>query len=86
MSPTHLRANFTLCEVVPPPAESDWVPSPLPGVECHMLVRIGGEVARATTVVRYAPGFAFDRHVHGGVEEFLVQGRGIGSSYPRCPT
>ena len=31
-----------------------WVPSPLPGVERKMLERDGGEVARATSVVRMA--------------------------------
>ena len=49
-----------------------WVPSPLPGVERKMLERDGGEVARATSVVRYAAGSAFDAHEHGGGEEFLV--------------
>ena len=37
-----------------------------------MLDRIGDEVARATTIVRYAPGSQFSPHVHGGGEEFLV--------------
>ena len=37
-----------------------------------MLDRSGGEVARATSIVRYAPGARFDRHVHGGGEEILV--------------
>lgn len=49
-----------------------WVPSPLVGVERKMLERDGGEVARATSVVRYAAGSAFDPHEHGGGEEFLV--------------
>jgi anti-sigma factor ChrR (cupin superfamily) len=49
-----------------------WSVSPLPGVERRMLDRVGGEVARATSVVRYAPGSRFDRHVHGGGEEILV--------------
>jgi anti-sigma factor ChrR (cupin superfamily) len=49
-----------------------WVPSPLPGVTRRMLDRDGGEVARATSVVRYAPGSRFSRHEHGGGEEFLV--------------
>lgn len=31
-----------------------WVPSPLPGVERRMLERDGGELARATSIVRYA--------------------------------
>jgi len=30
--------------------------SPLPGVERWMLDRVGGEVARATSLVRYAAG------------------------------
>ncbi len=37
-----------------------------------MLDRVGGEVARATSLVRYAPGSQFARHVHGGGEEILV--------------
>lgn len=52
--------------------DTPWVPSPAPGVERKMLDRIGDEVARATTIVRFAPGSAFDPHVHDGGEEFLV--------------
>ncbi len=37
-----------------------------------MLFRIGEEKARATFIVRYAPGTSFARHVHSGGEEFLV--------------
>ena len=49
-----------------------WVDSPMPGVERMMLDRIGDEVARATSLVRYAPNSAFSPHVHGGGEEFFV--------------
>ncbi|MEA5474067.1 cupin domain-containing protein [Synechococcus sp. CCY9201] len=49
-----------------------WAPSPLAGVERRLLDRLGGEVARATSIVRYAPGSHFDRHSHGGGEEILV--------------
>jgi anti-sigma factor ChrR (cupin superfamily) len=49
-----------------------WTPSPAAGVERRMLDRIGDEVARATTVVRYAPGTRFTGHTHHGGEEFLV--------------
>ncbi|OSX69835.1 hypothetical protein BU14_1084s0003 [Porphyra umbilicalis] len=49
-----------------------WVPSPMPGVDRRMLDRVGGEVARATSIVRYAPRSAFSRHTHTGGEEFLV--------------
>lgn len=37
-----------------------------------MLDRVGGELARATSIVRYTPGSHFERHVHGGGEEILV--------------
>jgi quercetin dioxygenase-like cupin family protein len=49
-----------------------WVPSPTPGVDRRMLDRIGGEVARATSIVRYAPNSRFPAHSHGGGEELLV--------------
>ena len=53
-------------------ARMDWVPSPMAGVERRMLDRIGDEVARATSIVRYAPASHFSAHTHGGGEEFLV--------------
>jgi anti-sigma factor ChrR (cupin superfamily) len=68
---TNLHDDFSQ-RVVSHAAGAAWVPSPLPGVERRMLDRIGGEVARATSVVRYAPASRFDRHVHGGGEEFIV--------------
>jgi ChrR Cupin-like domain len=49
-----------------------WVPSPAAGVDRRMLDRIGDEVARATSIVRYAPGSHFAGHVHDGGEEFIV--------------
>lgn len=49
-----------------------WVPSPIAGVDRRMLDRIGDEVARATSIVRYAPNSHFSPHTHGGGEEFLV--------------
>ena len=49
-----------------------WIDSPMPGVQRRPLDRVGGEVARATSVVRYAPGSHFSPHVHTGGEEFLV--------------
>ena len=51
--------------------ESQWVPSPMAGVERRMLERDGDEVARATSVVRYRPGSRFPRHEHT-LGEFLV--------------
>ena len=37
----------------------EWQASPMAGVERRMLDRIGGEVARATSIVRYAAGSHF---------------------------
>ena len=67
-----LNADFTQRMVLPPPTSESWMPSPEPGVHRYRLDRIGDEVSRATSVVRYAAGSRFARHVHGGGEEFLV--------------
>jgi anti-sigma factor ChrR (cupin superfamily) len=53
-------------------ARLDWVASPTPGVDRRMLFRIGDEKARATSIVRYAPGSRFPHHDHPGGEEFFV--------------
>lgn len=53
-------------------ADLAWTPSPMAGVERRLLDRRGGEVARATSIVRYAPASRFERHSHGGGEEILV--------------
>lgn len=49
-----------------------WTPSPMPGVDRQKLDRVGGEVARATSIVRYAPNSRFSEHGHGGGEELFV--------------
>lgn len=66
-----LNADFSE-RVVVHSEQLDWVKSPMPGVDRRMLDRIGGEVARATTIVRYAAGSAFSEHTHTGGEEFIV--------------
>ncbi|TVS16960.1 MAG: cupin [Gammaproteobacteria bacterium] len=66
-----LNADFSRRAVVHA-AREPWVPSPTPGVERRMLDRIGDEVARATSIVRYAEGSTFPAHTHGGGEEYLV--------------
>ena len=53
-------------------ADQEWSQSPESGVDRIMLDRIGVEVARATSIVRYAPGSKFSRHEHAKGEEFLV--------------
>ena len=68
-----IRYNADFNErVVIRPADYKWVDSPMPGVERMMLDRIGGEVARATSIVRYAPNSQFSPHSHTGGEEYLV--------------
>src|SRR5215204_5787315 len=66
-----LNADFSQ-RVVVHAARLPWVSSPMAGVERRMLDRIGDEVARATSIVRYAPGSHFSPHTHGGGEEFFV--------------
>jgi len=50
----------------------NWVKSPMAGVDRRMLDRVGDEVARATSIVRYAPSSHFSAHTHSGGEEFIV--------------
>lgn len=66
-----LRADFNKREYVRT-SNIDWVPSPAGGVDRKPLDRIGGEVARATSLVRYAENSEFPRHSHNGGEEFFV--------------
>lgn len=67
----HLNADFNQRALVRF-EDGEWVPSPMPGVRRRMLDRIGDEVARATSIVRFDPGSAFSPHVHDGGEEYLV--------------
>lgn len=66
-----INADLSLRAVVDG-ASLPWVASPSPLVERRMLERRGEEVARATSLVRYAPGSRFPSHRHTGGEEFLV--------------
>ena len=66
-----INADFDV-RVIIRPEDYQWVASPMPGVERIMLDRIGGEVARATSLVRYEPNSQFSSHVHSGGEEYFV--------------
>lgn len=66
-----LNADYSLPAMVDS-ALLPWTASPIAGVERRMLERDGDEVARATSLVRYAPGSSFSAHTHGAGEEFLV--------------
>ena len=69
--PMDLNSDFST-RVLVHSDQLDWQASPMKGVDRRMLDRIGGEVARATTIVRYAPGSHFSAHTHTGGEEFIV--------------
>jgi len=49
-----------------------WTRSPEPGVKRRLLERVGAEVARATSIVRYEPGARFPAHGHDLGEEIFV--------------
>ena len=67
----NLNADYTK-RVVLNHHELEWVGSPQSGVERRMLDRLGDEVAKATTIVRYQPGASFSTHTHEFGEEILV--------------
>jgi len=83
-SPTLLRSDFSVREVVDT-RELPEVDSPSPGVTRRMIERIGDEVARATSIVRYAPGTVFQPHTHFGGEEILVLEGVFEDEYGRYP-
>ncbi len=68
---TRIHADFDK-RIVVKPDDYVWVDSPSTGVQRMMLDRIGDEVARATSIVRFAPNSEFSSHQHPGGEEFLV--------------
>jgi anti-sigma factor ChrR (cupin superfamily) len=49
-----------------------WHASPEAGVARKYLDRVGDEVARASSIVRYKPNTSFTQHAHDGGEEILV--------------
>jgi anti-sigma factor ChrR (cupin superfamily) len=66
-----LNADFSQ-RVVIDPLSLEWVDSPVSGVQRQLLERDGSEVARATSLVRYAPDSHFSRHAHQLGEEIFV--------------
>src|SRR5882724_9900723 len=90
--PERIFADLTEAAVADTEAMA-WIASPSPGVERKPLDRDGGEVARATSVVRYAAGSRFAPHRHERGEEFLVldgvfadeRGRYPAGTYVRNP-
>lgn len=50
----------------------DRIASPAAGIDRRMFYRVGAQRARATSIVRYAPGSALPAQTHTGGEEILV--------------
>ena len=71
MNPVQIHADETARCVVNS-EQLDWLASPQSQVQRRLLARDGGEVARATSIVRYAPGARFTAHLHALGEEILV--------------
>ena len=66
-----LNADLTQ-RVVFKPNEYVWESSRMPGVERMKFDRIGDEIARDTSLVRYAANSSFSPHGHAGGEEIFV--------------
>ena len=79
-----INADFNSIVVVTPD-DYIWVDSPQAGVRRVMLDRIGAEKARATSLVRYAPGSTFPPHAHPGGEEILVLEGVFSDELGDCP-
>lgn len=80
-----VNADFNRA-VVLRPTDREWIHSPQAGVDRQMLDRIGDEVARATSIVRYLPGSDFKPHRHDLGEEFLVLDGVFADGHGRYPT
>lgn len=71
MTPERLNDDLLLPAIMHG-ASLQWISSPIPGVKRRPFYRVGGEQARATSLVCYVPGSHFSAHQHSGGEEFLV--------------
>ena len=79
-----LNADFSK-PVVIRPEDYEWRNSPSAGVQRMMLDRVGGEIARATSLVRFGPNASFAEHTHGGGEEFFVLEGAFGDEHEIYP-
>ena len=79
-----LRMDFSKFEVVDTFALPEHA-SPVPGVHRRLIERDGGELARATSIVRYEAGRQFPEHAHGLGEEILVLSGTFADEHGRYP-
>ncbi|CAM3674995.1 cupin domain-containing protein [Polynucleobacter arcticus] len=80
----NINSDFSQ-KVVLNTSDLDWDSSPVPGVERKYLDRIGDELARASSIVKYSPESSFTEHIHvGGEEIFVLEGTfsDEGGDYP----
>eukprot|EP00928_Gymnodinium_smaydae_P047616 TRINITY_DN31791_c0_g1_i1.p1 TRINITY_DN31791_c0_g1~~TRINITY_DN31791_c0_g1_i1.p1 ORF type:complete len:286 (-),score=38.78 TRINITY_DN31791_c0_g1_i1:76-933(-) len=68
---TELNCDKTKTQLVTT-TDQEWIKTGANGVYRKMIERVGGEVARATTVVKFDPNRSFPEHDHEGGEEFVV--------------
>ncbi len=68
---TQINADFSQ-PVIVHSQNMPWQNSPMAGVLRRPLDRVGGEIARATSIVQYAADSHFSDHIHTGGEEFIV--------------
>ena len=66
-----INADFTKRAVIETD-DLDWNWSPILGVQRKYLDRVGDEIAKATSIVSYAPNSTFPEHSHDEGEEILV--------------
>lgn len=79
-----LNADFA-ARIVIQPNDYVWETSPMPGVERMKFDRIGGEIARATSLVRYQANSCFSAHEHIGGEEIYVLDGVFGDEHGTYP-
>lgn len=63
-----------------------WQDSPVAGITRRLIERDGGEVARATSLVRYAADSQFSAHRHDGGEEIFVLDGVLSDQFGDYPT
>jgi anti-sigma factor ChrR (cupin superfamily) len=71
METTLIHSDLTQRAVVDT-SNLEWLQSPALGVQRRMVERNGAEKARATSIVKYAPGAQFAQHTHDLGEELFV--------------
>ena len=79
-----LNADFA-ARIVIQPNDYVWETSPMPGVERMKFDCIGGEIARATSLVRYQANSCFSPHEHIGGEEIYVLDGVFGDEHGTYP-